>query len=96
MSDATLIRDIIAYEQEDDSATKHFPSGSLIKVDDTDEGWFLFEDMHGIWYECEEQPEEVLRYENANIQQNNVSNQSTTAYTPVPNMTPLERKFLLL
>ena len=93
MSDATLVADIIAFEEGDESATKHFPAGASIRIEDTDDGWFMFEDASGVYYECEEQPDKVLSYDN---QESNVSGKASTAYVPVPNMTPLERKFLLL
>ena len=94
MSNATLISDIIAFEEGNESITKHFPVGSEISIEDTDEGWFMFEDAAGMYYECEEQPEKAFRYDDSDS--NNVKGQPVKAYVPVPNMTPLERKFLLL
>ena len=95
MSEAKLISDIIAWENGDEDATKHFPAGTIIQVNDSDVDWFIFTDVTGIYYECDEKPEDSLVYTNVNIQ-SNVSNQAVNAYVPVPNMTPLERKFLLL
>ena len=92
MSNATLISDIIAYEEGDESATKHFPAGSLVSIEDTDGDWFMFEDATGIFYECEERPEKAFRYDDSE----NVTSQPVKAYVPVPNMTPMGRKYLLL
>ena len=94
MSYATLAQDIIAHEQDDENATKMFSVGTRLDIEDWEEDWFMFYESEGdIMYECEEQPDDVLRFESANVDSSAVV---ATPYRPVPNMTPLTRKHLLI
>lgn len=96
MMTANLISDIIAFENGDESDTKHFPEGTVIEVEDYDDNWFSFEDATGIFYECEERPDDVLEFREKYLEKVNVEDQPIKPYKPVPNMTPLGRRFLLL
>jgi hypothetical protein len=97
MAYAVLKQDIIAHEQEDEESTKMFSVGSRLDLEDWDEdGWFMFYDTEGdMMYECEERPDDVLTFESA---KKNVDSSAVVenAYRPVPNMTPLSRKHLLI
>ena len=93
MREATLRKPIVA-ENEDTGENKHFPVGAIIYVDDSDDNWFVFEDAAGDYFYAEEQPDNVLEYEEGHGEK--VSSVAVNTYTPVPNMTPLSRKHLLL
>jgi len=96
MSNAILIQDIIAFEDGDESATKMFSKGTRITVEDSESDWFGFypEDDSSMYYECEEAPIVVLSRDGSDQAVEPVT--TANAYEPVPNMTPLTRKYLLL
>ncbi len=101
MPSATLTQDVIAEDSYGD--TRIFPKGRHIDVEDWDDNWFMFfED--GDEFNSDEKPGLVLSFDddehNQDAQEHiNVKKYPVTtddAYKPVPNMTPLNRKYLLL
>lgn len=94
MSYATLVKDIVAHEDGDESTTKMFEVGYLLDVEDWDDDWFSFYDSDGdLVYMCDERPDDVLTFDDA---EHNNPEVPIEKYRPVPNMTPLSRKHLLL
>ena len=101
MAYATLKRDIIAHEDGDDSTTKMFPAGTLLDVEDWDENWFMFSstDDPDWLYECDDEAtSNVLTFDDSELNDQDSPDTLTPvkAYVPTPNMTRLERKYLLL
>lgn len=91
---ATLKQDIVAYESGDESATKFFEVGSKIDVEDSDEDWFTFYPADDdIPYDSNERPDDVLIWDDETEQERVAE---VGVYNPVPNMTPLSRRHLLL
>lgn len=104
MALAILTQDVIA--SDEDGESKVFPSGLEIDVEDWDESWFNFYDSNDNYFESEEKPSLVLAFQDSEFndqgQEDKLSSNAQypvteeEAYKPVPNMTPLKRKFLLL
>ena len=100
MAYAILLRDIIAHEQDDESATKHFPSGTLLDVEDWDDDWFLFssnDDPHTL-YDVSEPTSKALKFDDDEYNEDEsfeAHTKGSAPYKPVPNMTPQNRKLLL-
>ncbi len=99
MADARLIKDIIAHEEGNKSATKMFNIDDQLEIEDWADEWFLFyDDDSDTVYECIEQPEKVLIFDDQDDQAtlSKPDQIPVSEYKPVPNMTPLSRKHLLL
>ena len=91
---ATLKQNIVANRDGDDQDSKMFNAGMSLDIEDWDDDWFAFADPNsGDYYECEERPDQALVFDN--VKQNSAPTENVP-YRPVPNMTPLSRRHLLL
>lgn len=97
MATAILTQDIIAYDDEDNHRTFQVDLG--IDVEDWDDDYFEFSNPEtGQLFYCDEKPGLVLRFndQSLNNSSDNTPATSIEQYKPVPNMTPLDKRFLLL